>query len=114
MLYSKIEGPLFYLNADDIEAVGLNESIRQSIASAHKYGQTIRFDRAEDLAQIFNVDLNSIMNDPDLAEDDLPEFIDREEMQLVSIYRNLSTPLKTMLLDYAGYLSKKKRIRKEM
>ena len=99
-LYQQIKEELFYLNAEELEAMDIN---RNAIVLSHKARRPIRMDRARDLAQAFHVNLDAILNNPDYATDD-PAENDPQEIELLAAYRSFDASTRALLLDYARFL----------
>ena len=102
-LYEQIKEPLFYMDVDELGITGID---RSAIVLAYKARRPIRMDRAEEIADVFDVNLAAIINNPEYAEDDLPEN-DGNEIELVALYRSMDDPTKAQLLTYARFLTQK-------
>ena len=99
-LYNQIKEELFYLNAEELEAMDIN---RNAIVLMYKARRPIRMDRARDLAQAFHVNLDAILNNPEYATDD-PAENDPQEIELLAAYRSFDASTRALLLDYARFL----------
>lgn len=99
-LYQQIKEELFYLNAEELEAMDIN---RSAIVLMYKARRPIRMDRARDLAEAFHINLDAILNNPEYATDD-PAENDPQEIELLAAYRSFDASTRALLLDYARFL----------